>query len=258
MKRAMSRRGGAYELVEHAAMPSPTGMLGDDEIRERARNAPPHIKQSIDERRIARGMRSLWSTAERRSAMRPRPPATPTSHVMLFGCIAPGTSVPVMAATDGLLLRERFEPDAFRASLKLITEDRVHIELLDGHDGPALASTLDGSLLLTAGKATGVAIEARVENTGANAGLLAEAFSGTLGLSVAFRPRRMEIIGKRHRVVHEASITHVALVRPCHGKPAYATRVRAIYGTSAAHAAIGRSRAFIDAMRVILRQESGD
>ena len=242
------------EVIEYATSePTPS----DDRIRQRARNAPAAIKRSMDAARAARGALPLWEKASKRSA---RPPVRPTAaKVVLFGHCTPGTSLPVKAATDGLLLPERFERGAFRSSLAAVAAGTAVVELRDGHDGRVVATTSDGTLLLTADTEAGIAIEGTITNSVGSRRLIAEAFSGAVGLSVGFRPRRVEIVGtgaRRVRVIHEASVHHIALIRPEHGGvPAYPSRVRACMGTSSTRIAIGRGRAFIDAMRELLRQE---
>jgi HK97 family phage prohead protease len=251
MNRSMSRVDEQGRVIEYAACASRTGM-SDAEIRERARNAPDAIKRGMDAQRIARGEKPLW---EKRAAT---VKAAPPSHVTLSGYVTPGTSVPVAAATDGLRLPERFAPGAFRASLKAIAEGRELVILRDGHDGQTLAASDDGTLTLAADDTLGLRMTAVIGNTAATKRLVLDTAMGKVSLSVGFKPRRVEIVreaGRRVRVVHEADVHHVALIRPHQGKAAYPSRVRAVMGRGEAAAAIGRGKAFIDAVRAVMKQE---
>jgi HK97 family phage prohead protease len=249
----MSRVADDGTIIEYAAL---SGRMSDSELRERCRNAPLHIKRSMDAARIARGSRPLWGNAASRAS---KPAARPT-HCTLTGYVTPGLSVPVAAATDGLKLPERFAPGAFRASLKAIAEGREFVILHDGHDGAGIASTDIGTLTLAADDTLGLRMQAVVPLDAAHDRLIRDARNGKVSLSVGFRPRRVEIVreaGRRVRVVHEADVHHVALIREHQGRAAYPSRVRAVLGRGEAVAAIGHGKAFIDAVRAVMRQEGG-
>jgi hypothetical protein len=132
--------------------------------------------------------------------------------------------------------------------------------LRDGHDGHTLAASDDGTLTLAADDTLGLRMTAVIGNTAANKRLVLDTASGKVSLSVGFKPRRVEIVreaGRRVRVVHEADVHHVALIRPHQGRAAYPSRVRVVMGRGEYVAAIGRGKAFIDAMRAVMKQENG-
>ena len=256
MNRAMSRIGENGAVIEYAAI---SGRMTDAEIRERARNAPEAIKRSMDAARIARGVRPLWGSAASRAS---KPAAAvkraPPSHVTLTGYVTPGLSTPVVAGTDGLKLPERFAPGAFRASLKAIAEGQEFVILHDGHDGAGIAATDTGTLTLAADDSLGLRMQTVIPIDAKHERLVRDARNGKVSLSVGFRPRRVEIVreaGRRVRVVHEADVHHVALIREHQGKAAYPSRVRAVLGKGATAAAIGAGKAFIDATQAVMKQE---
>jgi len=249
----MSRIGENGAVIELAAI---SGRMTDDEIRERARNAPEAIKRSMDAARVARGARPLWGSAASRS-VKPAATVKPT-HVTLTGYVTPGLSTPVVAGTDGLKLPERFAPGAFRASLKAIAEGQEFVILHDGHDGAGIAATDTGTLTLAADDSLGLRMQTVIPIDAKHERLVRDARNGKVSLSVGFRPRRVEIVreaGRRVRLVHEADVHHVALIREHQGKAAYPSRVRAVLGKGATAAAIGAGKAFIDATQAVMKQE---
>ena len=258
MNRSMSRVDEQGQVIEYAACRLQGGM-SDAEIRERARNAPEAIKRSMDAARVARGARPLWGSAASRSV---KPAATvkraPPTHVTLTGYVTPGLSTPVVAGTDGLKLPERFAPGAFRASLRAIADGQEFVILQDGHDGAGIAATDVGTLTLAADDTLGLRMTAVIDNTPANKRLVYDTASGKVSLSVGFRPRRVEIVreaGRRVRLVHEADVHHVALIREHQGRAAYPSRVCVSMGRGELASAIGRGKAFIVATKAVMKQE---
>lgn len=61
MHRAMSHMGDGGRIIEHAGSGREI-TLGDQELRERCRNAPLFIRRHIDARREARGLPPLWGS----------------------------------------------------------------------------------------------------------------------------------------------------------------------------------------------------
>ena len=253
MNRSMSRVDENGTVIEFAACRLQGGM-SDAEVRERARNAPDAIKRSMDAARIARGAKPLWGNAASRSVK----PAATATHCTFVGYICPGTSCPVAAASDGLRLPERIDPSAFRESLKAISEGKDFVMLRDGHDGETIAATANGTLRLAADDSLGLRLAAVIPIDAKHERLVRDARNGKVSLSVGFRPRRMEIVreaGRRVRLVHEADVHHVALIRDHQGLAAYPSRVRAVLGKGATAAAIGAGKAFIDATQAVMKQE---
>lgn len=250
MNRAMSRVADDGTIIEYAAL---SGRMSDSELRERCRNAPLHIKRSMDAARVARGARPLWASKPAAAVKR-----APPSHVTLTGYVTPGLSTPVVAGTDGLKLPERFAPGAFRASLKAIAEGQEFVILHDGHDGAGIAATDTGTLTLAADDSLGLRMQTVIPIDAKHERLVRDARNGKVSLSVGFRPRRVEIVreaGRRVRLVHEADVHHVALIREHQGRAAYPSRVRAVLGKGATAAAIGAGKAFIDATQAVMKQE---
>ena len=184
------------------------------------RNAPTHIRRGIDRVRVARGLAPIWPLEQRA--------ADPTADgwCVLVGPCCPGRSDPVTAATDGLHIPEIVDPRAFDRSIGEIQAGRRHVELEEGHGGPALASTRDGTLTFTSSEGTGLMAIARVKLGLHRSVMLASAVTGEMGLSVAMLPKRMEVVkrnGRQVRHVREVELVALAALwdRFDHGKAAY-------------------------------------
>lgn len=252
----------AGRLVEYAGGSVPSGM-SDAEQRERLRNAPRWWRESFDRKREARGMPPLFRETRVATAAPPKPSKPPRKRKVpkawtLVGCVTPGTSTPVAAATDGLVIPERFEPGAFDRSLKALANRETFVDLTDGHGGKVIASTTDLTLKVYADASVGLIAQASIANTAGNRAFIYEVASGTVGYSVGYRLLRASIErgrnGRRVRVVHAATIDHVAVIRgKAGGKPSYSSRVRLVpFGTDDR---VARLKAALDGLKVICKQE---
>lgn len=245
------------QLVEYAG----GGGFGPSasEQRERCRNAPAWWRSSLDRSRQLRGLSPLWPELRHEAAATPtgvaRSRLTSMPAWRLVGCVTPGTSEPVIAATDGLRLPERFAPSAFAKSLRSFKDYPVTLQI--DHGGPVIASTEGGTLALTVDPVVGLVIEGRVANVPQYQRLVNEAACGEVGLSVSCVPYRVTfetINGKRHRVIHEAGLRHVALIRKkTGGRPAYRSRVRVMPWDKSSD--VGRLQAVLDGLRIACQQD---
>lgn len=186
---------------------------------EATRNAPPWMIERINRTRRAEG-RSALPWPERRSE------PEGSRHVVIVGACCPGRSTPVKAAYDGLLLPEVIDPRAFDRSLRMIRKGDAVVALEAGHRGLEMASTRWGTLDLMTCERSGLLLVARVRASKMNAGMLAHAMAGKLGLSVSMVPRRIEIVmrgGRRVRVIREADLHSIAALwqRDVHGRACY-------------------------------------
>lgn len=193
----------------------------DAALRAKARNAPPRIKLLLDRGRQCRGLPPLWDHKELRARMRP------SGLVAVFGCASPGLSVPVATALDGEFVPERVLPSAYAASIRDAEFGKIEIKLVDGHGQGAavLASTDTDTLSLSSNDSTGLVLRANL-NVRDHAEFLADVYSGRVGLSISFRPRRMAVEsegGRRVRVIRELELVDVAALRQHlnQGQPAY-------------------------------------
>jgi HK97 family phage prohead protease len=258
MNRRMSREQDGM-LIQYAGMAA-SGGVSDAEQRERCANAPEWWKASLERSREARGMQPLWGRNLSKPAPRsakPAKPKPPAKAFTLVGTLAPGLSCPVAGAFDGMMLRERIEPTAFDKTLARLANRETFIDLLVGHKGRVIASTVDGTMKLTADPVVGLIVEASIAIAPEHRKLIAETASGKVGLSVSMRCDRASIQktrdGKRIRVIEQASIEHIAIIAPGNGTPAYRSRVRMVpFGTDGR---VARLRAILDALKVICRQD---
>lgn len=253
MKRALSRVADG-QLIEYAGGSTPR--IGDAEQRERLQNAPEWWRRSFDKMRQSRDLPPLFEKRKAPAASVPVRKKPPKAYT-LVGCVTPGTSSPVAAATDGLTIPERFEPRAFRRSLEALANRETFVDLLDGHSGPVIASTADLTLSLAADPVVGLIAAATVPTERRNYGLFAEVASGTVGFSVGYRLLRASVArvnGRRVRIVHEGEIDHIAIIRGRHGgTPSYRSRLRLL--PSGVDARVARLRAVLDGLNVICSQE---
>lgn len=225
-----------------------TNRLGScAELRAKTANAPLVVKLGIDRERERRGLDRLWS--ELRSK--------PTGLVAVVGCASPGVSVPVAAALDGELVPERVLPSAYAASVRAAKLGTSHVELVDGHwpDADVLATTADGSLVLSNNDSTGLVVRANLD-VGRHTEFLADVYAGLVGLSISFRPRRMAIErenGRRIRVIRELELQDVAALRDHRdqGRPAYPTKLFAALADDAAAVRRARQRAIRHALTAV-------
>ncbi len=263
MTRVMSRMVDG-QVVQLASFMPGAGMMTDDEARERCAGAPAHIRRSIDAYGDARGMGRLWAG----DGMSPyRTPAEPKGEpmpdkVMLVGVVAPGLSaVRVAVATDGELLRERIEPSAYAACLRGVANRATVVTMSDGHGGDDVATTADGTLQMACDDVAGLVVQAVIPVCSLHRQLLADAFAGECGLSLGLRPARIELNrerGERVRVIKEAAIHHVALIRGHQGRPAYQGKVFAALTADAEAMKMARAKAVVSALETMLEQRRKD
>lgn len=267
--RRMSRMTDDGKVIQFAG--SPCGVaypLTDDEARERCAGAPAHIRRSIDRWREARGMHRLWARDGKSPNRTPAEPGgepavtakrTLPDRVMLVGVVAPGLSaVPVRVATDGELLRERITPDAYRHFLRGVTNGTSVVRLKDGHGGDTLAETKDGTLQLAVDDVAGLVIQAVVPVMSLHRDVLAAAFQGEAALSIGLRSVRVQLKrlnGERVRIIHEAAVDHVAVIRPHQGEPCYRTRLFAAFTNDDKGMKCARAKAVIHALEGIRDQQ---
>ena len=100
------------------------------------------------------------------------------------------------------------------------------MDLEEGHGGPVIATTRDGTLTFTSSEGTGLIAVARVKVGLHRSVMLAAGVAGDLALSVSMLPKRMEIVkrdGRQVRLVREVELKALAALwnRFDHGKPAY-------------------------------------
>jgi hypothetical protein len=151
----------------------------------------------------------------------------------IAGACCPGRSaIAVAEGPGGASVRERFEPGAFDEELRSIDRAWRVVELRDGHTGSILATTSDNSLVFEVAPLVGLIATARATSARWSSGIIADVRAGRAGLSIAFTPRRVTFEndhrGARVRVVHDAGLDHVAVIRPATGRPVYATRCVAV------------------------------
>jgi hypothetical protein len=239
--------------------------MSDDEVRERCAGAPPHIRQLIDRQRETRGLRRLWARdGKSAGSWTPAEPrgALVADKVMLVGVVAPGLSaVRVAVATDGELLRERIEPTAYAACLRGVANRSTVVAMSDGHGGDDVATTADGTLQMVVDDVAGLVVQAVIPVCSLHRQLLADAFAGECGLSLGLRPARIELKrerGERVRVIKEAAIHHVALIRGHQGRPAYQGKVFAALTADAEAMKMARAKAVVSALEMMLKQRQKD
>jgi phage head maturation protease len=251
---------------------------GDDAIRARAATAPPEIKAFMDGAREGRGLPRLWPRAsvfppssvpssplvvKGRGGVTARKLLTcvapsPRFGYVLAGAVCPGTSGRAVRGGDGRVFAERFSPGAFDASLREIEAGRKVVELRDGHFGPAIASTAAGTLRFAVMPLVGLVMTARPRGESYRASLLADAISGRAGLSVSFASVReggeRDQRGGSVRVVYDAELDHVAVIRPGLGSPAYDTRLVAVRARRSDADRVAVYRAVLAGARIVVAQ----
>ena len=191
-----------------------------DAVRVATRNAPSWVRRGIDRDRVRQGLAPVWQVEHRAAE------TDASGWVVLVGACCPGRSMPVTAATDGLHIPEIVDPHAFDHSVRAIQAGRHHVDLEEGHGGPVIATTRDGTLTFTSSEGTGLMAVARVKVGLHRSVMLAAGVAGDLALSVSMLPKRIEIVkrdGRQVRVVREVELKALACLwsRFDHGKPAY-------------------------------------
>lgn len=179
------------------------------------------------------------------------------AHYIFAGVAAPATSEEIPTGRNRVLSRERIEPRAFAASVDAINRGHHDITLTDGHGGCVLASTADGTLRVECRPAVGLVVTARVA-CGYRQALLEDVLQSKAGLSCEFTAHDESVVQDAHgrsvRIVRDASLVGVALIRPEHGRPAYATRVVAIDAQADNAEREARSKAITNGMAIQLRE----
>jgi len=175
----------------------------------------------------------------------------------ISGACCPGrSSIAVAGGPGGTTVRERFQPGAFDEELRSIDRAWSVVELRDGHAGPVLATTSDNSLTFEVAPLVGLIATARATSARWSAGILADVREGRAGLSIAFRPQRVTFEtdhrGAKVRVVHEAGIDHVALIRPATGRPVYPTRCVIVRADRPHAERQARNKAIVAAARLVV------
>lgn len=176
--------------------------------RLKTRNAPPWV--------LRHGGKAA------RTATNPRT-AAPAASLVLVGIVAPHVSEPVAVAGEPQPIREQITRDAWRAMLAHVERGRC-VELLDRHGGVPMATTLHGSLMLSLDGRLGLTFQARLDR---ERDVVRRIFDwyGRFGAGVsigftALKAERRTILGREVRVVTDAVLDHIALVRKIE-RPAY-------------------------------------
>jgi hypothetical protein len=226
-----------------------SGVADEAELRTKTQHAPLVVKLGIDRDRERRGLPPLWRECR----------SKPTGRVYVFGCAAPGVSVPVAAALDGELVPERVLSSAYAVSIRDAKLGKIEVSLVDGHGQGAavLATTDDDSLVLSCNDITGLVIRASL-HVREHAEFLADVYGGRVGLSISFRPRRMAIEqDRRVRVVSELELVNVAAIREHkeQGRPAYRhARLYAALADDPAAVRRARTRAIAQGLAAIYKR----
>jgi len=210
------------------------------DLRRRFAHAPNWWLAAVDRERRPLGLEALAIATPAAPPRRRSPP-----EAVVVGVVCPGVSVPVAWQNEERAMPEAVHVDAFKVFMRLLAKGSRHVELQDGHDGPRLASTRDGSLRLTADRVVGIVIDADLRAL--PAGLLAELKSGRVGLSAGIQPERggHRVVwrdGRELRMIFNASLRHIAIVRPGRGLPAYRAAVASV-ATAVDAAAVAAARA---------------
>lgn len=265
VKRMMSREIGG-RVMQFSGCPHGLMSVSDKELRERCRTAPLHIRRAMDDDREQRGLRRLWTRDGESAASRTPAGSRGRSRlgtVTLVGVVAPGLSaVRVRVATDGELLRERIEPTAFEGAVRAVKTGTSVVTFTDGHGGDTLATTADGTLQLSVDAVVGLVVTATVNVMSLHRQLLADAFNGWCGLSVALRPQRIELTresGERVRVVKATGLDHVAVIRNYQGQgtPAYRATLFATMTSDDRGVKAARAKAIASALEVMKAKRRG-
>jgi hypothetical protein len=247
-------------MIEYAQMPSA------DQLRQKFAGAPAEWRAALDANRIKRGMEPLWATpapakqvAKQTRTAKPSKadggnsvlppsrrgpqtfnvrglkielPALPRHCGKVVGLVCPGVSNPVRAAGDLQLLPERVAPNAWRSYLQDVADGKAVCELQSGHYGPVVASTRDGTMVLSADLVEGLQIECTFTVGGTEAALHRRIRDNpkAIGLSCDLVPVRWhheQRDGKTVRVVDECRLqSHVAVMLPGQGTGAAYTLSR--------------------------------
>ena len=128
-----------------------------DAVKAATRNAPAWVRRGIDRDRVCQGLAPVWQVEHRTAE------TDASGWVVLVGPCCPGRSMPVTAATDGLHIPEIVDPHAFDHSVRAIQAGRHHVDLEEGHGGPVIATTRDGTLTFTSSEGTGLMAIAMVK-----------------------------------------------------------------------------------------------
>jgi len=236
-------------MIEYAQMPSA------DRLRKSLAGAPAEWRAAVDANRLQRGMEPLWATPapakqvakQARTAKPVQPtrrgpqvfnvrgqrielPALPRHCGKMVALVCPGVSNPVKAPGDMVLMPERVAPGAWRNYLRAIEAGEAVCELQVGHFGQTVASTKDGTLVLSADLVEGLQVEAVFGVGGYEATLHRQIRNKPehIGVScdmIASRWHHEQRDGKTVRVIDEARLqSHVALLLPT-GKATAAYRL---------------------------------
>jgi phage head maturation protease len=144
----------------------------------------------------------------------------------LVGSVAPGLSVPVRQALDGVTAPEYFTRSAWKTILADVREGR-RVDLRFGHNGSPMATTTDGTLRFEVHPGVGLMFEARMADDPLHGVFFHSLNANGAGISVGFRRARSKLVsfrGQIVRVIHHAELEHLAVIEPGSGmKPAYAS-----------------------------------
>jgi len=253
-------RRGTWMIPDTAAL--------NDAARVATRHAPLLIKRQIDRARSRHGMAPLWAMETRsldefnaRQERTAQLMASASSAGVIIGAACPGLSIPIACGFDRHVLPERFTADAFRFSMPAIEARTSDVWLsARGHDAEPIATVKAGTLRLWTDAEVGLMVEATLPATDEGRTIAAEARCGELFLSVGFVPRQMREVkqrGKRVRLISEAALSHVALIRG-EARPAYkAARCYHTFAGDTLRLEATRTRARLGAWRAIHEQRNG-
>lgn len=195
-----------------------------ERIRKAFRNAPEEFKR--------RNFPHLFTPAVAAKPAKASPPPNGGRFTIrsgqsicgrVVGSLAPGLSLPVHQKLDGHTIPELFTRAAWRSMFADLREGR-EIELRFGHDGPAKASTSDGTLRFENHQVVGLMFEARFPTDVYHSVYFHSLPANGVDVSVAFHRARSKVVsfrGQLVRVIHSAELDHVALIEQGKGKGAY-------------------------------------
>lgn len=187
--------------------------LGDVSRADMLKRAPEWWRKLVDP--------GLRSAAAAKSAAA-SPPARRYCG-WIAGCVAPGIAVPCFNHADRRRLREQFTPNCWARVLEQFRKDGPPVTLRWGHEGVALATTDDLTMMLNVHPVVGLVFDARLRDDAAGRLAVDAAPKQGLAVSIAYMRAKTwmaERDGVTIRVVDDCVVDHVAVLPPSQ-TPAY-------------------------------------